>query len=927
MRSPAAAIASTASHSLRAGDPLLRLVRRKLREAAAPDEWSVQPRAGPEESWTYVRHAAAQEPAQGWKLHATATVWSAAEMLERALPVLLSEASSFKFASSTEVLHRLNRGELGRSQVGKFITVYPGSEAQAVRLGERLHEATAGLRGPRVPTDRLLRSGSAISYRYGDFLGQELRRLTGETVPAIATPDGELIADERSTFYRAPPWAEDPFRDSPPPPAPLEPGVLIGGRLLVVAVLAELPRGSTVLAADLAGDRRCVLKTAEKDSYIDREGADARDYLRREAAMLALLADDGRFPGVHSLFEENGLLILEMEDFAGEALDEHVARRAAEGNLLDGAEVVRIGMLVASSLDSLHARGIAHRDVKAANLIRAPDGGIRLVDFGLAHPIGDGVSRGGLGTRGYRSECDEPVKEDIFATGALLYHLATGAEPARAPDGRPLLARPVRLMNPRVGAGLEQVIAKCLAAPDIRFGDARSLAAALAAAEPRTAPVARATASRRTKKDSLHYAEAARRLGGTLRAAMGAESAPSGEWVDTADPQRGTDLHLGAGTAGAVLALVELASRFGEFEAAALAAARALAARPRPAPRLPGLYVGEAGIGAALLRGGQLLGDAGLVEEAARLSEWIARQPHRSPDLYVGSAGRLRFHLLLWDETGRPEALAAAVEAGRVLIGGARAVGDGAICWDIPPGYEQMSGNAYLGYGHGAAGIADALLDLFDAVGSAEFLDAVTAAARWVAMNASATLPDGSGLGWPSAAGGPPSGAYWCHGACGIGGFLLRAGASGAVAGASELAVRAARTVASGTRWLNPTQCHGLAGSIELLIDMYQTTRDRFWLEQAREIGQLLDAFACEKDGRPVFPSESPMSFAPAYLTGYAGIAPCLLRLAEPETRPRQLSRAGFRHCPAESFRRSGRPSGPIGRPATVVAGPADPLR
>jgi hypothetical protein len=59
----------------------------------------------------------------------------------------------------------------------------------------------------------------------------------------------------------------------------------------------------------------------------------------------------------------------------------------------------------------------------------------------------------------------------------------------------------------------------------------------------------------------------------------------------------------------------------------------------------------------------------------------------------------------------------------------------------------------------------------------------------------------------------------------------------------------------------------------------------------------LLEAFASEQDGLLLFPSESPGTFSPDYMVGYAGIAMCLLRLSDPE-RPHQLSRRGFRPQP-----------------------------
>jgi lantibiotic modifying enzyme len=118
---------------------------------------------------------------------------------------------------------------------------------------------------------------------------------------------------------------------------------------------------------------------------------------------------------------------------------------------------------------------------------------------------------------------------------------------------------------------------------------------------------------------------------------------------------------------------------------------------------------------------------------------------------------------------------------------------------------------------------------------------------------------------------------------------------------APALAARAARTVAHGARRAGPTQCHGLAGNIEFLLDMYQATADRIYLDDARSLGELLNAFGVERDGMLMWSSESPSVFTPDYMVGYAGVAACLLRLADPSRRPRQLSRAGFR------FRRSTR--------------------
>ena len=69
---------------------------------------------------------------------------------------------------------------------------------------------------------------------------------------------------------------------------------------------------------------------------------------------------------------------------------------------------------------------------------------------------------------------------------------------------------------------------------------------------------------------------------------------------------------------------------------------------------LPGLYIGELGVAAAMVRAGQVLSRCDLIDRAATIMRTIAALPHTSPDIFHGTAGRLRFNLLLWQETQDP---------------------------------------------------------------------------------------------------------------------------------------------------------------------------------------------------------------------------------------------------------------------------------
>ncbi len=876
--------------------------------------WSIREDSSVGARWIHAASDRARTPVQGWKLHVSATVVSAEDVLRRVLPILRRDYVCFKVAGSPVILHALNQAEGQLSQIGKFITIYPNDDEQAVRLAATLDQATRDLRGPAIPSDRALRRGSLIHYRYGGFSDQYIQTALGEILPALVTPDGARVPDRRLTYYQAPEWAVDPFIAAGFTDEEGEQSRCIGDSYLIVTALHRSPRGMVYLAIDLRAGRRCILKRALPGAALGTDGLDARDRLRHEARMLERLGENPAFPTPYDLLPEGDDLYLAMEDMDGVTLEAYVGERIAQGCCLPNRQVVDWGLQLAEMLGAVHAAGFVYRDLKSPNLIVGPGEQLRLIDFELAHEMTAPIPIRAYGTRGYvspqQAAGEAPrLEDDIYSVGALLYFMATGAEPSLAPRQFDLPNRPIRVLNPAIPPALERVIVRCLDPdPQRRFASMAALGRALQGVRDESAadvlsvclPAYDSEPEIRTRCGDL-----ARRLGDTLCAT--AQPSPFGEgkmWISShylGAGIRSRDLNVGS--AGPVLALADLVSTFDDAEHRAVLAdgARHLLTAPRlERDPLPGLYIGEAGIGAALLRAGQVLGDRALIAAAEARGRLVAAQPHRSPDLFNGTAGRLLFHLLLWDETNAAEHLRAAGEAGEALLAMAEGA-EGALeldCgWPIPPGYGSLSGRALLGYAHGAAGIADVLLDLFEVTGDGRFLTPARGVARRLARRAVPALDDESGRDWPEGEGGIGA-RLWCHGAAGIGRFLLHAAQLDLVPEAADLACRAAWTVVRGARAVGPVQCHGLAGNIEFALDARAVladhpTYDR-WLWS---LAQLLEAFASERDGLLMFPSESPGTFSPDYMVGYAGIAMCLLRLNDPE-RPPQLSRRGFRPQP-----------------------------
>lgn len=94
---------------------------------------------------------------------------------------------------------------------------------------------------------------------------------------------------------------------------------------------------------------------------------------------------------------------------------------------------------VLDALADLHAAGYVHGDVSPGNVWQTPDGEVRLLDLGLAMPLGS-VPAQVQGTRGFRSPEQERLlpltaQADLWAVGRLLQHwLADAPRPAAVQD-------------------------------------------------------------------------------------------------------------------------------------------------------------------------------------------------------------------------------------------------------------------------------------------------------------------------------------------------------------------------------------------------------------------------------------------------------------------------------------------------------------
>jgi predicted Ser/Thr protein kinase len=270
----------------------------------------------------------------------------------------------------------------------------------------------------------------------------------------------------------------------------LAPGATVGA-YTIVREIGRGGMGCVYLAADARLGREVALKAVAP--HLTRDPSQ-RERLRVEARAAAALTHPG-ICTVYALEEIDGELYIASEFVNGHTLaDEirspHRPRRA---------EVLRTARELAAALASAHAKGIVHRDLKPENVMRAADGRLKILDFGLARMAG-GVLEGSprltqpgmlIGTPAYMAPeqingLAVDARADVFAFGVLLYEYACGVHPFAAATPLGTVARvlesDVAPLSSRVDvpAPLVDVLARCLqkSAAD-RFGSAAELLGAL----------------------------------------------------------------------------------------------------------------------------------------------------------------------------------------------------------------------------------------------------------------------------------------------------------------------------------------------------------------------------------------------------------------------------------------------------------------
>ncbi len=201
-------------------------------------------------------------------------------------------------------------------------------------------------------------------------------------------------------------------------------------------------------------------------------------------------------PSLCSIYEvgetADGMPFLAMALYRGETLK---ARLTGEPRLTIAA-ALEIARQIVAGLAAAHRAGVVHRDLKPGNVMLLPEGGVKILDFGLAKVRDQNVTGSGrvLGTAAYMAPEQirgSPVdgRSDLWALGVLMYEMLTGRQPFRGEHeisvAHAILhtqPEPPSQLRSDIPAAVEDVVLTLLSKdPGRRYADADALAADIAA--------------------------------------------------------------------------------------------------------------------------------------------------------------------------------------------------------------------------------------------------------------------------------------------------------------------------------------------------------------------------------------------------------------------------------------------------------------
>jgi hypothetical protein len=226
-------------------------------------------------------------------------------------------------------------------------------------------------------------------------------------------------------------------------------GRIFLGRYQVLGVIGQGGMGTVFRGWDPKLRRHIALKTVHIAAMAGENVANLVESLISEAITAASVSHPN-IVSVYDVEDSTSVAFIAMELIEGVSLQSYLDQRER----LPVEQTVLLGLAVARALESAHAHGVLHHDIKPANVLLGFDGAIKVADFGLAALINSATTHDAVfGTPGYiapeaATGRGHDVRTDLFALGVVLYQAATGSNPFERDTSRETMVASVTFTPP-----------------------------------------------------------------------------------------------------------------------------------------------------------------------------------------------------------------------------------------------------------------------------------------------------------------------------------------------------------------------------------------------------------------------------------------------------------------------------------------------
>jgi Protein kinase domain len=386
-----------------------------------PDGW----RRAEQDDWLVFGPPDLNVPAQGWKIHVSATLANADRVLDTIWDYCVARAIEFKFLRSEAALWLRSSKYAPRGFSGKLVTIYPRDDAECATILGELGRLLDGEPGPYILSD--LRWGDGpLHVRYGGFAPQHCVDEAGQVVLAIADNTGRLVPDRREPVFRVPPWLTLP--DFLAPAMARRNAVTVADIPYRVESAMHFSNGGGIYRAVAKSDgRAAVLKEARPHAGLDGAGADAVARVAREFEILQRLSGIPAVPRAYEMFTLGDHHFLAMEYVEGRPLHKVLVRRYPLIDVGAGPEdfasyvtwALDIYRQVEAALLAMHERGVVYGDLHLFNVLVREDDSVALLDYEVASYVEEN-RRPALGNQGFAApNTTTGVDVDRYALACL----------------------------------------------------------------------------------------------------------------------------------------------------------------------------------------------------------------------------------------------------------------------------------------------------------------------------------------------------------------------------------------------------------------------------------------------------------------------------------------------------------------------------